>query len=168
EGDGRAGARALRAVPRPAPLGRARREPVSDADSRGGPGRLLRRADPRGPLASARVELLGRRRPAPQGRRHKRRADRRASHPLDVGWRRVRRRYFRWLNRGGRFYVAFTFTVIVVSYVAVPFVVRFIDAVDDFNPIYYDPKDFERQAHLDVCLWESRRLRRWGLLLHFL
>src|SRR5881275_3759993 len=27
------------------------------------------------------------------GRRHKRRADRRASHPLDVGWRRVRRRY---------------------------------------------------------------------------
>ncbi len=66
-----------------------------------------------------------------------------------MGWRRARRRYKRWLARGGRFYVAFAFTVIVVSYVAVPFVARFIDAAGDYNPIYYEPKDFARQAYLE-------------------
>ena len=81
-----------------------------------------------------------------------------------MGWRRIRRRYFRWLNRGGRFYVAFTFTVIVVSYVAVPFVVRFIDAVDDYNPIYYEPKDFARQAYLEVRQGDSRSLLSWEVL----
>jgi hypothetical protein len=81
-----------------------------------------------------------------------------------VGWRRVRRRYFRWLNRGGRFYVAFTFTVIVVSYVAVPFVVRFIDAVDDYNPIYYEPKDFARQAYVEARQVEPLSLLSWEVL----
>jgi hypothetical protein len=66
-----------------------------------------------------------------------------------VGWRRSRRRYLRWLGRGGRFYLAFAFTVAVVSYVAVPFVARVIDAIDDYNPIYYEPKDFAREEYLE-------------------
>ncbi len=81
-----------------------------------------------------------------------------------MGWRRVRRRYLRWLNRGGRFYLAFTFTVIVVSYVAVPFVVQFIDAVDDYNPIYYEPKDFARQAYLEQRKVESPGILSWEVL----
>jgi len=66
-----------------------------------------------------------------------------------MGWRTVRRRYRRWLGRGGRFYLAFAFTVLVVSYVAVPFVARVIDAIDDYNPIYYEPKDFAREEYLE-------------------
>ncbi len=65
-----------------------------------------------------------------------------------MGWRRVRRRFNRWLSQGGSFYLAFAFTVVVVSYVAVPFVASLIDTIDDYNPIYYEPKDFAREDYL--------------------
>ena len=81
-----------------------------------------------------------------------------------MGWRRARRRYKRWLARDGRFYFAFVFTVIVVSYVAVPFVARFIDAVDDYNPIYYEPKDFARQAYQEQHGKVSTGLLTWDVL----
>ena len=81
-----------------------------------------------------------------------------------MGWRRARRRYQRWLDRSGRFYLAFVFTVIVVSYVAVPFVARFIDTVDDYNPIYYDPKDFARQAYQEEHGKVSTGLPPWEVL----
>ena len=81
-----------------------------------------------------------------------------------MGWRRARRRYKRWLERSGRFYVALVFTVIVVSYVAVPFVASLIDAVDDYNPIYYDPKDFARQAYLEQSKVEFPGLLSWEVL----
>jgi hypothetical protein len=81
-----------------------------------------------------------------------------------VGWHSVRRRSVRWLHRGGRFYLAFTFTVIVVSYVAVPLVVWFIDAVGDYNPIYYEPKDFARQAYLEQRRLEPPSILTWEVL----
>ena len=37
-------------------------------------------------------------------------------------------------------------TILVVAYVAVPQVVRFVDAVRGYDPAFYEPKDFERQA----------------------
>jgi len=40
------------------------------------------------------------------------------------------------------------FTIVVVAYVGVPLVVRFVDAVRGYDPAYYEPKDFERQAWL--------------------
>ena len=81
-----------------------------------------------------------------------------------MSWRSVRRRYVRWLARGGRFYLAFAFTVIVVSYVAVPVVVRFIDAIDDYNPIYYEPKDFARQTYLEQHGRATTGLLSWEVL----
>ena len=47
-----------------------------------------------------------------------------------------------------RFHLAVFFTILVVAYVAVPQVVRFVDAVRGYDPTYYEPKDFERQAWL--------------------
>lgn len=81
-----------------------------------------------------------------------------------MGWRRARRRYKRWLDRSGRFYVALVFTVVVVSYVAVPFVAGFIDAVDDYNPGYYDPKDSARQAYQEQREKSSTGLPTWEVL----
>ena len=40
------------------------------------------------------------------------------------------------------------FTIVVAAYVAVPQVVRFVDAVRGYDPAFYEPKDFERQAWL--------------------
>lgn len=82
-----------------------------------------------------------------------------------MGWRRLRRRVKRWLARGGRFYLAFAFTVVVVSYVAVPFVVRFIDAADRYNPAYYEPKDFARQTYLEQHGTIATALLSWEVLL---
>ena len=81
-----------------------------------------------------------------------------------MGWRRARRRYKRWLDRSGRFYLAFAFTVIVVSYVAVPYVARFIDTVDDYNPATYDPKDFARQAYQEQQGKALTGLPAWEVL----
>jgi hypothetical protein len=78
-----------------------------------------------------------------------------------VGWRRARRRFKRWLAQGGRFYLAFAFTIFVVSYVAVPFVARFLDAAGDYNPIYYEPKDFARQDYLERHSAVTTGLMSW-------
>lgn len=81
-----------------------------------------------------------------------------------MGWRRTRRRFKRWLARGGRFYLAFAFTVVVASYVAVPFVARFLDAAGEYNPIYYEPKDFARQDYLERHSPVSAGLLSWEVL----
>jgi hypothetical protein len=60
-----------------------------------------------------------------------------------VSLRRVLRRRFR---RYDRFHVAMALTILVVAYVGVPHVVRFVDAMRGYDPAYYEPKDFERQA----------------------
>ena len=51
-------------------------------------------------------------------------------------------------RRYDRFHLAVLFTIVVVAYVGVPLVVRFVDAVRGYDPAYYEPKDFERQAWL--------------------
>lgn len=51
-------------------------------------------------------------------------------------------------RRYDRFHLAVLFTIGVVAYVGVPLVVRFVDAVRGYDPAYYEPKDFERQAWL--------------------
>jgi hypothetical protein len=56
--------------------------------------------------------------------------------------RALRRRF----GRQERFHAAVLLTIVVVAYVAVPQVVRFVDAVRGYDPAYYEPKDFERQA----------------------
>jgi hypothetical protein len=58
----------------------------------------------------------------------------------------LRRSLRRRFRRYERFHVAVFFTILVVAYVAVPLVVRFVDAVRGYDPAFYEPKDFERQA----------------------
>jgi hypothetical protein len=60
-----------------------------------------------------------------------------------VSFRRALRRR---LRRYDRFHLAVVLTILVVAYVAVPQVVRFVDAVRGYDPAFYEPKDFERQA----------------------
>jgi hypothetical protein len=57
-----------------------------------------------------------------------------------------RRSLRRRLRRYDRFHLAVVLTILVVAYVAVPQVVRFVDAVRGYDPAFYEPKDFERQA----------------------
>src|SRR2546422_10197161 len=60
----------------------------------------------------------------------------------------LRRYYHRRFGYSERFHLAVIFTILVVAYVAVPLVVRFVDAVRGYDPAYYEPKDFERQDWL--------------------
>src|SRR5438309_1828285 len=60
----------------------------------------------------------------------------------------LRRSYQRRFGGHERFHLAVIFTILVVAYVAVPQVVRFVDAVRGYDPAYYEPKDFERQDWL--------------------
>jgi len=60
----------------------------------------------------------------------------------------LRRFLRRRIARVDRFHLAVFFTIVVVAYVAVPQVVRFFDAASGYDPAYYEPKDFERQAWL--------------------
>ena len=57
----------------------------------------------------------------------------------------LRRYYYRHFGHNERFHLAVIFTILVVAWVAVPLVVRFIDAVRGYDPTFYEPKDFERQ-----------------------
>jgi len=54
----------------------------------------------------------------------------------------------RRLRHHQRFNIAVFLTILVVAYVAVPMVVRFVDATRGYDPADYEPKDFERQAWL--------------------
>ena len=64
----------------------------------------------------------------------------------------LRRYYHRRFGYSERFHLAMIFTILVVAYVAVPPVVRFVEAISGYNPAYYEPKDFERQD------WVKRQL----------
>src|SRR5207247_10134361 len=59
-----------------------------------------------------------------------------------------RRYYHRRFGYSERFHIAMIFTILVVAYVLVPPVVRFVEAISGYNPAYYEPKDFERQDWL--------------------
>src|SRR5438128_11895107 len=58
----------------------------------------------------------------------------------------LRRYYHRRFGYSERFHLAVILTILVVAYVAVPLVVRFVDSVRGYDPAYYEPKDFERVA----------------------
>ena len=64
---------------------------------------------------------------------------------------RLRRSYHHRLRYHQRFYVAMILTVVVVSYVGVPLVVRLVEAVGSYDPARYEPKDIERGQ------WVERR-----------
>jgi hypothetical protein len=61
------------------------------------------------------------------------------------------RRYHHRLRHHQRFHVAVLLTIVAVSYVAVPAVLRVVEAVGSYDPGGYDPKDFARGA------WLARR-----------
>jgi len=54
----------------------------------------------------------------------------------------------RYCERRGRFYFAVLLTIVVVTYLLVPWIVNLIDASRGYNPFYYEPKDFSRQDFL--------------------
>jgi len=54
----------------------------------------------------------------------------------------------RYYHRRGRFHLAVLLTIVVVTYVLVPWIVNLIDASRGYNPFYYEPKDFSRQDFL--------------------
>ncbi len=60
----------------------------------------------------------------------------------------LRRCYHRRFGYHERFHIAVVVTIVVVAYVAVPLVAQYITALRGYAPVYYEPKDFERQAWL--------------------
>lgn len=61
----------------------------------------------------------------------------------------LRRPYRRRFGRHARFNVAVVLTVLLVAWVAVPSVARFVNAWAGYAPVRYEPKDFERQTWLE-------------------
>jgi hypothetical protein len=59
--------------------------------------------------------------------------------------RRLRRWYRRRFGRHGRFHLAVLLTIVVVTYLVVPWIADLVDAMRSFGPAYYEPKDFTRQ-----------------------
>jgi hypothetical protein len=60
----------------------------------------------------------------------------------------LRHYYHKRFGRHGRFHLAVLFTIVVVTYFLVPWVVSLVDAVRAYSPTYYEPKDFMRQEHV--------------------
>ncbi|MGH7276275.1 MAG: hypothetical protein ACREIY_04530 [Candidatus Rokuibacteriota bacterium] len=60
----------------------------------------------------------------------------------------LRRYYHRRFGHHERFHFAVVLTIVVVAYVVVPGVVRYIDALQGYSPTYYEPKDSQRQEWL--------------------
>ena len=60
----------------------------------------------------------------------------------------LRRYYHRRFGHHERFHLAVILTIVVVAYVVVPVVVRYVDALRGYAPSYYEPKDFARQEWL--------------------
>ena len=54
----------------------------------------------------------------------------------------------RRFGRHSRLYLGVLFTIVVVTYVGVPWVVSLIDAFAGYSPVYYEPKDFTRQEYI--------------------
>jgi uncharacterized membrane protein len=61
---------------------------------------------------------------------------------------RLRHFYHKRFGRHGRFHLAVLVSIVVVTYLVVPWIVSFIDAVRGYSPAYYEPKDFHREEHL--------------------
>ena len=60
-----------------------------------------------------------------------------------------RRRFsYRRLRRRARFNLAVLVTIVVVTYLLVPWVASLVDAGRSYGPGYYDPKDHTRQEYI--------------------
>jgi hypothetical protein len=60
----------------------------------------------------------------------------------------LRQRYHRRFGYHGRFHLAVAFTIFVVAYVAVPRVAHLLESFGRYNPVGYEPKDFDRERWL--------------------
>jgi len=60
----------------------------------------------------------------------------------------LRRAYHRHFGPQGRLHLAVVFTIAVVAYVAVPRVARLLESIAGYNPVGYEPKDFDRERWL--------------------
>jgi hypothetical protein len=60
----------------------------------------------------------------------------------------LRRSYHRHFGYHGRFHLAVIFTIFVVAYVVVPRVARLVESISGYNPVVYEPKDFDRERWL--------------------
>lgn len=58
---------------------------------------------------------------------------------------RLRHWYHKRFGRHGRFHLAVLLTIVVVTYLLVPWVADLVDAMRGYGPAYYEPKDFTRQ-----------------------
>ena len=58
---------------------------------------------------------------------------------------RLRHYYHKRFGRHGRLHFAALLTIVVVTYLLVPWIVNLIDAGRGYNPFYYEPKDGSRQ-----------------------
>lgn len=67
----------------------------------------------------------------------------------------LRRAFRRRFGRHARFNAAVILTIVVVAWVAVPSVARFINAWAGYAPAHYEPKDLERQSWLERADPES-------------
>jgi hypothetical protein len=63
--------------------------------------------------------------------------------------RTLRRAYRRRFGRHARFNFAMMLTIVVVAWVAVPSVARFVSAWAGYSPVRYEPKDLERQSWME-------------------
>ena len=63
--------------------------------------------------------------------------------------RTLRRVYRRRFGRHARFNFAVVLTILVVAWIAVPNVARFVNAWAGYAPLHYEPKDLERQTWLE-------------------
>ena len=61
---------------------------------------------------------------------------------------RRRQRSYRRLGRRARFNLAVLVTIVVVTYLLVPWVVSLVDAGRSYSPGSYEPKDQPRQEHI--------------------
>jgi hypothetical protein len=59
-----------------------------------------------------------------------------------------RRLLHRLFGRHIRFNLAVLFTILVVTYILVPWVVSLVDAGRGYSPTYYEPKDHTRQEYI--------------------
>ena len=79
-----------------------------------------------------------------------------------------RRRFsYRRIRRRARFHLAVIVTILVVTYLLVPWVVGLVEAGRGYGPGYYDPKDHTRQEWiLRHGLKPAPIVPPWQLALH--
>ena len=67
----------------------------------------------------------------------------------------------RYCQRQGRFHFAVLLTIVVVTYLLVPWIVNLIDASRGYNPFYYEPKDFSREDFIARHGLPARSISPW-------